>query len=117
MKKFFSDLVGFVKSVAADPRIPEKDKKILAVLIALIISPIDLIPDWIPIFGIMDDIVILAVVLDYLFNVLDTEVLLSHYPWGMKSFVLLRRGAQTVAMLVPSVIKNKIWNYTGSPYK
>ena len=79
-------IIQFIKDVSQDERIPERDKKILLVLVALIISPIDIIPDWIPLIGIIDDLVILAVVLDYLFSVLDRDVLLSHYPFSLKSF-------------------------------
>lgn len=117
MKQFFSDLVGFVKNVAADPKIPDRDKKVLAALIVLIVSPFDIIPDWIPVIGVMDDFIILAVVLDYLFNVLDAEILLAHYPWGMKSFVRLRKTSKIIAMLAPEFVKRKIWAYVGSPYK
>ncbi len=117
MKQFFSQLVSFIKNVATDSRIPESDKKVLGALIILIVSPIDLIPDWIPIIGVMDDAIILAVVLDYLFNVLDTEILLSHYPWGMKSYTRMRKTAKFIAMLAPDFLKKKIWAYVGSPYK
>lgn len=114
--KFLSDLKGFIQNVAQDGRIPERDKKILLVLLALIVSPIDLIPDWIPIVGILDDLVILAVVLDYFFNHLDQEILLSHYPWGMKSYLRTRRVARVVATLTPQWIKSKIWAFKPSIY-
>jgi uncharacterized membrane protein YkvA (DUF1232 family) len=113
---FFKELISFVKDVANDQRIPERDKKILLALVALIISPIDLIPDWIPIIGVMDDAVMLALILDYFFNILDQDILLSHYPWDMKSFVRVRRGARMVAMFTPKFIKNKVWKYQPSPY-
>jgi uncharacterized membrane protein YkvA (DUF1232 family) len=115
--RFFKDLRDFIRNVANDERIPARDKKVLLALVALIISPFDIIPDWIPIIGMLDDLVLLAVVLDYLFNVLDNEILLSHYPWGMKSFAALRRTARIFALLTPQFIKRKIWKYEGSPYK
>jgi uncharacterized membrane protein YkvA (DUF1232 family) len=115
--KFFKDLLAFVRAVAQDERIPARDKKILTALIALILSPIDIIPDWIPIFGVMDDVVILALILDYLFNVLDNEILLSHYPWTMKSFARVRRGARLITILTPQMLKDKIWQYQPSPYQ
>lgn len=114
--KFFTLLKKFLTDVANDERIPPKDKKILLAMIALVISPFDLIPDWIPFFGLLDDFVLIAFMLDYFFSVLDSEVLLSHYPWGMKSFVRLRKIAKAVQIFVPSFIKKKIWSYVGSPY-
>jgi len=103
--------------VSQDKRIPSRDKKVLITLIALIISPVDIIPDWIPILGIMDDLFIFALVLDYFFEVLDKEVLLSHYPWGMKSFTALQRFSRLVTHLAPRTLKNLIWKYKSSPYK
>ncbi|PIU00207.1 MAG: hypothetical protein COT74_04530 [Bdellovibrionales bacterium CG10_big_fil_rev_8_21_14_0_10_45_34] len=117
MVQFFKDLVDFFKNVAGDQRIPNRDKKVILALVALIVSPIDLIPDWIPVFGLMDDFVIMALILDYFFRVLDNDVLLSHYPWGMKSFSLLKKMASAVSLVVPSFLKNRLWKYSGDPYK
>lgn len=114
---FIKNLIQFLKAVAQDSRIPERDKGILLALIALIISPFDIIPDWIPILGVLDDIVLIAIVLDYFFNVLDEEILLSHYPWGMKSFVTIKRFARLITVLTPGPIKNRIWKYQKSPYR
>jgi len=113
---FIKQLIQFLKDVAQDPRIPERDKAVLLGLIALLVSPFDFIPDWIPLFGQLDDVVILAVILDYFFNVLDEEILLSHYPWDMKSFVSVRRYSRWMAMLTPAFVKDRIWNYKGSVY-
>lgn len=117
LPKPLKDLVSFVQNVANDPRIPEADKKILLVLLALIISPIDLIPDWIPVLGQIDDVVILAIVLDYFFNHLDQEIILSHYPWGMKSFVRLRKAARWITFLTPKWITDKVWSFKPSVYQ
>lgn len=110
------ELIGFIKNVAGDSRIPDGDKQKLLILLALVISPFDLIPDWIPIIGWMDDFVIIAIVLDYLFNHLDEAVLLSHYPWGMKSYVKIKKTARLVAMFSPGWIKDRIWDYKPSVY-
>lgn len=114
--KFFKDLKAFLCNTANDERIPARDKKIILALIALIISPIDFIPDWIPFFGQLDDLIMIAIVLDYFFRVLDSRILLSHYPWGMKSFARLKRLAGMLTALVPRFIKKKLWSYVGDPY-
>jgi len=115
--KFFKQLIQFVRNVAEDERIPAKDKKILLAMLALVVSPIDIIPDWIPLFGILDDTVLIAIILDYLFNVLDEQIILSHYPWGMKSFVNIRKAARVISIMTPAFIKNRIWSYEASPYR
>lgn len=114
--KFFKDLKDFIKNTAQDERIPEKDKKIILALLGLIISPIDLIPDWIPIFGLLDDLIYLSFILDYFFSVLDSRILLSHFPWNMKAYTRLKAIAQFTQFLVPRFLKRKLWSYVGDPY-
>jgi uncharacterized membrane protein YkvA (DUF1232 family) len=99
MIAFFKQVGKFLKDVSEDPRIPERDKKVLLAMVALVISPIDLIPDWIPVVGQLDDLVMIALILDYFFTVLDGNVLLSHWPWQMKSYVWLRRFSKTFSFI------------------
>ncbi len=114
--KYLKELVNFIKNVANDSRIPESDKKILLVLVALIVSPFDIIPDWIPLIGVVDDFVLMAIVLDYFFNHLEQDILLSHYPWTMNSFIRLRKGAKIISLLAPGWVKEKVWKYKPSIY-
>jgi uncharacterized membrane protein YkvA (DUF1232 family) len=114
--KFLKDLKDFLTNVARDPEIPERDQKVLLGLIVLLVSPIDLIPDWIPLLGLLDDFIILGLILDYFFDVLDNKVLLRHYPWGMKSFAHIRRVARFIALFVPDILKRKIWAYKKDPF-
>ena len=115
MKAFFDQLITFLTEVSRDSRIPDRDKKVILALVAYILSPVDLIPDWIPVLGWIDDWLVLALILDYLFNVLDSKILLSHFPWSMTSFARIRRVARLTAVLTPGVIKEKIWAYEGDP--
>lgn len=116
MMKYAKELLNFLKAVSSDPRIPERDKAVLLAMIALIISPFDIIPDWIPVFGMLDDLAILAVVCDYIFNHLDQELLLSHWPWGMKSYTRVRKAARLIAMATPAGVRERIWKYKPSVY-
>jgi uncharacterized membrane protein YkvA (DUF1232 family) len=114
--KFLKDLKDFLVNTANDERIPSRDKKILLAMIALIISPFDIIPDWIPFFGLLDDFIILSIILDYFFSVLDSRILLSHFPWDMKAFARLRSIARALQFFVPNFLKKKLWSYVGDPY-
>lgn len=116
MKTFFIQLKTFLTNTANDERIPSRDKKVLLAMVALLISPVDIIPDWIPVIGLIDDIIILGLILDYFFSVLDQAILLSHYPWGMKSFARLKRIARFMSFFVPNIIKDNLWKYTRDPY-
>jgi uncharacterized membrane protein YkvA (DUF1232 family) len=116
MKSFFLDLKIFIYNVSIDQRIPARDKKILLVLIVLILSPIDFIPDWIPTYGLIDDFFMLALVFDYFFEVLDQSVLLSHFPWSMKVFSRLQRIGHFFAFFAPNFIRFNLWQYKKEPF-
>ena len=113
---FLIQLIDFRKNVSNDERIPASDKKILLVLLALIASPIDVIPDWIPLLGQLDDLVMISIILDYFYNHLDQRILLSHYPWGMKSFIRLKKLTAWITLLSPKWFKRRIWSYRPELY-
>jgi len=54
-----SQEIDFYRRVLAHPRTPRLSRLLLAVAVAYAVSPIDLIPDFIPVVGHLDDLVIL----------------------------------------------------------
>ena len=50
--------VSLLKLVAGDPRVPRRAKWLAGAAIAYALSPIDLIPDFIPVIGHLDDLLI-----------------------------------------------------------
>lgn len=116
MGLFFRKLKQFYSEMIKDPRIPAKDLKVIKVILAILLIRILFIPDWIPYFGILDVLVLVGIVLDYFFGVLDQSLLLSHYPWGMKSFAKIRRFCRFLAFFAPRFIKDNLWEYTKEPF-
>jgi uncharacterized membrane protein YkvA (DUF1232 family) len=113
---FFKNLKSLFKNISRDERIPQRDKKILVTLAALIVSPIDLIPDWIAFFGQIDDLIMFSLIMDYFFRVLDSRVVLSQWPWSMKSFARLRAIARGLHIFVPKFLSKRLWSYTPDPF-
>ena len=102
-------IVDFVKSVAADERIPLQNRVILGGLLMYLMTPIDLIPDFIPIIGWLDDAFISILILDYVFNSADTEIILEHYPWNKQHFKKMRTYADRLSWLIPSGLKKLLF--------
>jgi uncharacterized membrane protein YkvA (DUF1232 family) len=116
MNEFFKKIKILFSDISKDTRMPVEDKKILLGMLILIVSPIDFIPDWIPLYGLLDDFLFLALISNYLFSVIDQSIILSHYPWGMKSFARIRRIAGIFSMFVPNFIGDNLWKYTKDPF-
>ena len=50
--------LSYYRALSSDPTVPRASKWLLVAAIAYLISPIDLIPDFIPILGHLDDLII-----------------------------------------------------------
>jgi uncharacterized membrane protein YkvA (DUF1232 family) len=77
---FIPDCVTTVRRLRKDRRVPRRAK--VAVLIAglWVASPIDLIPEFLPVIGPLDDIVVVALALRYAGRQVPREVLLAAWP-------------------------------------
>lgn len=58
-----------------DPRIPLRSKILVAVAVAYLLTPIDLIPDFIPVIGQLEDIVIVPALLGFAMRSIPPELL------------------------------------------
>jgi uncharacterized membrane protein YkvA (DUF1232 family) len=114
---FLKKSLGFVKALSLDPRIPAWDKAILASMIALLVSPVDIISDFIPVLGQLDDILIALILLDYVVNRLPEPILLDHFPWDKASLKSWRRRLRFLAFLIPSWARDRIWAIQESKVK
>jgi uncharacterized membrane protein YkvA (DUF1232 family) len=77
---FIPDCVTTVRRLRKDPRVPRRAK--IAVVIAglWVASPIDLIPEFIPVIGPLDDIVVVAIALRYAGRQVPRDILLAAWP-------------------------------------
>lgn len=77
---FIPDCVTTVRRLRKDPRVPRRAKFAIVLAGVWVASPIDLIPEFIPIIGPLDDIIVVAVALRYAGRRVPREVLLSAWP-------------------------------------
>jgi len=67
-------------SLAGDRDVPTAAKVVLAAMAVYLVSPIDLIPDFIPWLGYLDDVILAAVVVDGVLNYVDRPLVLRYWP-------------------------------------
>jgi uncharacterized membrane protein YkvA (DUF1232 family) len=77
---FIPDCVTTVRRLRKDPRVPRRVKIAIIVAGIWVASPIDLIPEFIPVIGPLDDIVVVALALRYAGRRVPREVLLAAWP-------------------------------------
>jgi len=77
---FIPDCVTTVRRLRRDPRVPRRAR--IAIIIAgiWVASPIDLIPEFLPVIGPLDDIVVVALALRYAGRQVPREVLMAAWP-------------------------------------
>lgn len=73
------NLVLLFRGLLADPRVPRSSKVWLWFALVWCISPIDLIPEFVPVAGPLDDAIVAALVLRHVVRRTDRAVLADHW--------------------------------------
>ena len=73
------NLLLLFKDLAKDPSVPRGPKIWLAVGTLWLLSPIDLLPEFLPVLGPLDDAVVAAVVLRHLVRRAGVDIVRSHW--------------------------------------
>lgn len=93
-----------------DARVAAMDKVLVAGAIAYIITPIDLIPDFIPFLGEVDDVYLLVMALRRLMENAGRKVLLSHWAGDPEELrtINLRLVVAAAAFFLPRRIRRRL---------
>jgi len=85
------DCIVFSKRLLGDPRVPRRSKALLALLVGYLAMPFDLVPDFIPVAGHLDDVIVVALVLRAVVRATDESVLRELWPGPERSLATIRR--------------------------
>ena len=103
------DLGRLLVRLVRDPTLPRAAKIALGAAIVYLASPIDLIPDFIPFVGYLDDLLLAALVVDGIVNWVDRGLLLKYWPGTPDSLERVARAARMLAAWVPRRLKARIF--------
>jgi uncharacterized membrane protein YkvA (DUF1232 family) len=82
LRSLLADVPNFVRllwGLARDPRVSKADKAIVVAALAYAALPADVIPDWIPGLGEVEDVLLVALALSRLLGNAGDDVLLDHW--------------------------------------
>jgi uncharacterized membrane protein YkvA (DUF1232 family) len=85
------DVVRMLRDIVRDPASPLDVRLVLIGLLAWIVSPIDLIPEFIPMLGPIDDAVVAVVALRYVRRRVGVAAMRARWPGSDDGFALLGR--------------------------
>jgi len=90
---FIPDCLVLFRRLLGDERVPRRRKLVLVALVAYLAMPVDLVPDFIPVAGQLDDAIIVAVVLRSVLRAGGPNLLREHWPGPPASLNALLRLA------------------------
>jgi len=103
------DIARLLARVIGDPILPKPVKIALVAAAVYLASPFDLIPDFIPVLGYVDDLLVVAIVVDGLLTYVDRPLLLRYWPGNPAALDQIGRVARLVAWWVPRRLKSRIF--------
>ena len=109
MREFFLFIPNLLKllfDLLRDARVSSADKAILAGTIIYAITPIDVIPDFIPFIGLVDDSYLIAISVLRLLNRTDRRVVMELWRGGHDIKELVTNMARVAEFFLPARIKN-----------
>jgi uncharacterized membrane protein YkvA (DUF1232 family) len=90
---FIPDCLVLLRRLLSDSRVPRRRKVVLGLLVGYLALPLDLVPDFIPIAGQLDDVIIAALALRFALRSGGPELLREHWPGPVRSLDLVIRAA------------------------
>lgn len=109
LTSFIPNLAGLITALYRDDRVPTRAKVSLAALGAYLVTPFDLIPDFIPFLGYLDDVIVVAVAFDGVLNQIDRAIVLEHWKGDAQSLEVVSRSAGRLSVIVPAGLKRRLF--------
>ncbi len=111
--EYVAELPRFLKllwGLVTDARVATVDKLLVAGAIAYIVMPLDLLPDFIPFLGEVDDIFLLVLAIQRLMRNAGRTVLLSHWTGDPASLrdLNLRKALVAAAFFLPRRMRRRL---------
>jgi uncharacterized membrane protein YkvA (DUF1232 family) len=95
--RLLPDLLRLLRRLLSDRTLTVGVRIRLGLLLAYLLSPIDLVPDFVPVIGYADDIIIVALVLRSVITRAGAETLQKHWPGTPEGLLLILRLAGLAA--------------------
>ncbi len=86
---FIPDCIVLFKRLLGEPRVPRRGKFAVAALVPYLALPFDVVPDFIPVAGQLDDAILVALVIAYVVRVAGRGVVEDLWPGSERGLRVL----------------------------
>lgn len=107
------NIIKLIGRLILDPRVPRRSKVTLGMAAAYVLSPIDLIPDVIPVIGWADDVLILMFAVDALIERAGSEIVEEHWDGPGDLLGLVREVVGLSRSVLPKRLSSVIDRLSG----
>ena len=91
--RFIPDCIVLFGRLLRDPRVPRRSKIVLALLVGYLGLPFDLVPDFVPVAGQLDDVLVAVLAIRVLLRAGGADLVREHWPGPTESLELVLRAA------------------------
>jgi uncharacterized membrane protein YkvA (DUF1232 family) len=87
--RFLPDCIVLLKRLLRDDRVPRRAKVVLGLLVVYLVTPLDLVPDFIPVAGQLDDAILVAVAIAYVARSAGRDVIEELWPGSERALLVV----------------------------
>ncbi len=108
LKRYLSyvpKFLGLLVNLVRDPRVSVADKAILGATVAYLLNPVDLVPDWVPFLGMVDDIYLVALAIMRLLLRTEEAVIREHWHGPGDVIAIVKQVAEIAVAFLPHKVR------------
>ena len=99
-------LLKLVYRLLIDARVSVFDRALFATVVAYVLAPFDLLPDWLGLFGLTDDLYLVGLALSRLLKRAGPDLLLEHWQGSPKALGYLIASIERVGARLPHAVRS-----------
>lgn len=107
------NMVKLLWRLLRDPRVPRRTKLVVGAAVAYVASPVDLIPEFVPVVGLADDVLIMAFAINRMVESAGEDVVLEHWDGSRDLLELVRSVLDVASDFVPARLRRTIARLSG----
>ena len=102
------NLVKLLVRLMRDARVAKVDKALFGAVMAYVLLPIDLLPDFLGFIGLVDDLFLIGLSLNRLFSRAGADLLIEHWDGDPRALGYFLEGIEEIGQLLPPSVRNAL---------